>query len=62
MPKSTLLIDLASAPGGVDIVAAKKHGLAVTHALSLPSKTAPASAGEIIAESILNIIEEELGL
>jgi len=57
--KSTLIIDLASAPGGVDIVAAKKYEINIIHALSLPAKTAPESAGVIIAESILNIIEEE---
>ena len=59
MPKSTLFVDLASAPGGVDILAAKKYGLNVIHALGLPGKTAPDSAGMIIAESILNIIKEE---
>ena len=60
MPKSTLIIDLASAPGGFDIVAAKKYDVEIIHALALPSKTAPASAGAIIADSILNIITEEL--
>ena len=60
--KSTLIIDLASAPGGVDIVAAKKYELDILHALSLPAKTSPDSAGIIIAESILNIIEEEIDI
>ena len=60
--KSTLIVDLASAPGGVDIVAAKKYGANVIHALSLPAKTAPESAGMIIAESIVNIIEEEISI
>ena len=59
IPKSTLVVDLASAPGGVDLVAAKKYNLNLIHALSLPSKTAPVSAGEYMAESILNIISEE---
>ena len=59
IPKSTLVVDLASAPGGVDLVAAKKYELNLIHALSLPSKTAPISAGEYMAESILNIISEE---
>ena len=60
IPKSTLVVDLASAPGGIDIVAAKKCGLEVIHALALPAKTAPSSAGAIVAESVMNIIEEEL--
>lgn len=60
MPKSTLIVDLASAPGGFDMVAAKKYGVEIIHALALPSKTAPASAGAIIADSIIDIITEEL--
>jgi dipicolinate synthase subunit A len=56
-----LLVDLASPPGGFDIVAAKKYGIDIIRALSLPAKTAPKTAGSIIAESILNIIEEEIG-
>ena len=60
LPKDTLFVDLASAPGGIDLVAAKKFEYEVVRAPSLPSKVAPVSAGEIIAESIFNIIEEEL--
>ena len=60
LPKSTLIVDLASAPGGVDLIAAKKYGTNVIHALALPSKTAPISAGEYISESIINIITEEI--
>ena len=55
----TLVIDLASKPGGVDFSLAKEMGLQVIWALSLPGKTAPISAGEIIAETICNIFEEE---
>lgn len=62
MRSSSLIVDLASAPGGVDIVAAKKYGVNVIHALSLPAKTAPESAGIIIAESIINIIKEEISI
>ena len=60
MKKTTLIIDLASAPGGVDMLAAKKYGVNLIHALALPSKTAPESAGIIIAESIINTLEEVL--
>ena len=62
IPKETVFIDLASAPGGVDLVAAKKYNYEIIRALALPAKTAPRSAGRIIAESIINIIEEELGI
>ena len=56
----TLLIDLASAPGGVDFEEAEKMGIKAIHALSLPGKVAPITAGEIIKNTIYNMIEEEL--
>ncbi len=57
--KDMLLIDLASAPGGVDVDAAGALGLCVIWALSLPGKYAPATAGEIIAECLLCEMERE---
>lgn len=59
--KDTLIIDLASKPGGVDFEPAKKAGLNVIWALSLPGKTAPVSAGEILADTIINILDEAEG-
>lgn len=56
--KRTFIVDLASAPGGVDIRAAKELGSNVSWATSLPGKYAPRSAGEIIAACVLRIIEE----
>ena len=53
-----LLIDLASPPGGVDYPAAEKMGIKTIHALSLPGKFAPKAAGEIIKNTIYNILEE----
>ncbi len=53
-----LIIDLASKPGGVDFESAKELGRRVIWALSLPGKVAAVSAGEIIKETILNIISE----
>lgn len=57
MPKSTLLIDLASKPGGVDISAAGALGRRVIWALSIPGRYAPVSAGRAIGE----VIERSLG-
>ena len=54
----TVIIDLASKPGGVDFEAAKELGLNVIWALSLPGKVAPITAGKIITDTILNIIGE----
>lgn len=58
LPAETILIDLASAPGGVDLEAAEKLGIRVIPALSLPGKAAPKAAGEVIKGTIYNMMEE----
>ena len=55
----TLIIDLASGKGGTDFAAAEKLGFCAVHALGLPGKCSPKTAGEIIADTILTIPEEE---
>ncbi len=54
----TLIIDLASKPGGVDFQTAKELGLRVIWALSIPGRTAPVTAGIIIKDTITNILSE----
>ncbi|MCR4718470.1 MAG: dipicolinate synthase subunit DpsA [Firmicutes bacterium] len=54
----TLILDVASKPGGVDFEAAKRLGKNVIWALSLPGKTAPITSGKIIKETIMNILSE----
>ena len=56
--KNTLIIDLASRPGGVDFEAAAKMGIKVIWALSLPGKVAPITSGAIIKDTIINVIRE----
>lgn len=56
--KNTLIIDLASSPGGVDLKSARKAGIKIITALSLPGKVAPKTAGEIIKNVIYNIISD----
>ncbi|MDR2532317.1 MAG: dipicolinic acid synthetase [Oscillospiraceae bacterium] len=53
-----LIVDLASVSGVEDIETAKKEGVNVIHALSLPGKVAPATAGNIVADTIMNILAE----
>ena len=53
-----LILDLASAPGGVDREAAQALGLTVVPALSLPGQTAPVSAGAAIRNPLYNILRE----
>lgn len=50
------IIDLASKPGGLDYEEAAKLNLKTMHALGIPGKTAPKTAGEDIKKSILNIL------
>ncbi|WOC31178.1 MULTISPECIES: dipicolinate synthase subunit DpsA [Caproicibacterium] len=57
-PRGTLLIDLSSAPGGVDMEAAKKLGIRAIHAFSLPAKVAPRTAGEIIKQTVYHMMRE----
>lgn len=56
--EDALILDLASKPGGVDWESAQTLGRRVVWALSLPGKTAPITAGEIIAKTILHILDE----
>jgi dipicolinate synthase subunit A len=58
LKKDVLFIDLASKPGGADFKSAQKLGINAVHALALPGKTAPESAGYAIAYSVMNIIDE----
>ena len=58
MNRKTLIIDLASLPGGVDFPHAEAVGIKAVSALSLPGKCAPKSAGEILKDGILNILRK----
>ncbi|MBR3448187.1 MAG: hypothetical protein IKH27_10320 [Oscillospiraceae bacterium] len=46
---------------GVDFEAASGIGLQVIWALSLPGKTAPVSAGEIVAQTVQELLDAEGG-
>ena len=52
------IVEIASAPYGTDMDAAKRLGLSVHIAPSLPGKIAPKTAGGILAETVLNILRE----
>ena len=56
--KETLIIDLASKPGGIDYAKAEEMNIKVIHALGLPGKVAPVSSAGFMMETIYNIIEE----
>jgi len=52
------IIDLASAPGGVDFAAARELGIKAVLAPGLPGLVAPRTAGRYLAETILRILRE----
>lgn len=56
LKEDALIIDLASAPGGTDFTAAREKGIKAILAPGLPGKTAPVTAGKILAELIPDII------
>lgn len=56
--RDTLIIDLASAPGGTDLKRAEELHLHVIDAPSLPGRVAPKTAAEYIKEAVYNILEE----
>lgn len=59
--RDALLVDLASKPGGMDFSAAAEMGLHAVWALGLPGETAPQSAAECIAETVMEILGEKYG-
>lgn len=53
-----LIVDLASAPGGVDCAAAEECGIRTVFCPGLPGKYSPASSAEILAGAVLKILSE----
>ena len=58
LDKNSLVIDLASKPGGVDYEKVSNIGVKVIWALALPGKVAPYSAAKAIKQTIYNEITE----
>ena len=58
LTRDQLIIDLASMPGGVDFDYARKRELSVIHALGIPAKVAPKTAGNIIATAIMEELSQ----
>ena len=53
-----IYIEIASAPYGIDLCAAREKGIEVIFAPSIPGKYAPETAGKYIFETITDILEE----
>lgn len=54
----TLVFELASQPGGVDLEAARRLGLRVRDLPSIPGRMSPKTSGELIKEAVYNMMEE----
>ena len=54
-----IIIDLASSPYGIDDELLKKYNISYFREPGIPGRYAPQSAGEIIGETIMNILKQE---
>lgn len=59
MKKNCKIIELASAPYGLDFDMARNHSIDVVKAFSLPGKYTPKTAGEIIGKKVCNTLHKE---
>ena len=59
LPAGALVLDLASAPGGVDFDAARAFGIRCVTAPGLPGKWAPEAAARAVYEAIFELLEAE---
>ncbi|KAB7708303.1 dipicolinic acid synthetase subunit A [Bacillus aerolatus] len=59
MRSHTLIIDLASKPGGTDFQFAKKRGIKAILALGLPGVVAPKTAGQILAGVLAELLKKD---
>lgn len=55
----TVILDLASFPGGVDTLVAQSLGLRLIIGRGMPGRYSPKAAGELIADTVAQIIKEE---
>lgn len=60
MPPQTLIIDLASKPGGTDFKYAEKRGIKALLAPGLPGIVAPKTAGRILSNVLSQLLYDEL--
>ncbi|PLT34162.1 dipicolinic acid synthetase subunit A [Bacillus sp. V5-8f] len=60
MPVHTLVIDLASKPGGTDFRYAEKRGIKALLAPGLPGIVAPKTAGQILANVLAQLIKDDM--
>jgi len=57
-PRQLVIVDIASAPGGVDHEAARQLGLRTILAPGLPARVAPVSAGRVLFWVLTHVLQE----
>ena len=58
LPRGALVLDLASRPGGVDLASAEQLGVRVEPAPGLPGRYAPETAGTLVAQAALHLLQD----
>ena len=53
----TVIVDIASIPGGIDYEYANKKNIKTFHYLGIPGKISPKTSGHILGEFIINHLE-----
>lgn len=56
MRRDAVIVDIASEPGGTDFQAAQRLGLRAIHAVALPGRVAPVTAGRILASVVPDVL------
>lgn len=56
MRPEVFIVDIASEPGGTDFEAARQLGIAFVHARALPARTAPRTAGRLMAQVVWGLL------
>ncbi len=62
MPPQTLILDLASKPGGTDFRYAEKRGIKALLAPGLPGIVAPKTAGRILSKVLSQLLHESIDM
>lgn len=57
LSEEATIIDIASAPGGVDFLAAKELGINANLCLGLPGKVAPKTSAQILVNTVIDTID-----
>ena len=56
--KGSVVIDIASMPGGVDFDYCKEYDIPYKHSLGIPGKLSPRTSGIILADAAVNVVSE----